>query len=803
MADPTDNVGPPLGVGDKPQNPEEIATLWLGRLQQAERSNEKWVRRGRKITRIYRAKSTGSGGSSNEDDQAKFNVFWSNVETLGPATYSRRPKVEVYRRFHDQDATGRLAGMILERAIQYEIDCRQDFHQTVKNAVKDRLLPGLGACWVRYEPSFKKEPQQLPDPTTGQPSQQEIEVLADEFTPVDYVFWEDFLVSPGRGWHDARWVARKLLFLPDALEARFGESIKQFGGDIKDVPCNLDPAYPNEDNSEDRPKPYQPDNGGEKRARIYELWDKESKQLIWLAKGCTVPLDVQDDKAKLSDFFPCPRPLLSTTTNDEFLPVPDYIYYQEQIRELDSVTRRIGILVGSLRLIGVYDATQQDLKTLFSGGMENKMVPVNSWAAFADKGGIKGCIDFVPLDQVAKILQGLYEAREQLKQSVYEITGMADIVRGATSASETLGAQQIKAKFANLRLSSRQQQVAEFVTAILRLKAEIMCDQYSPETLLRISSADQISDVVEALQAAQAAIQQAAQQAQQSAQQAIAAGQEPPPPAAPQPPPSVATLPIVQAALQLLKDEKARSYRIEVASDSMVELDESEQEQRREKFMSSVSNFFNSMKNIGQMAPEMMPVAMEMLKFVVRGYAVGRSLEASIEDAVTKIKARLTNPPPPVPDPALEVAKVKEAGATDRTKMDNDSREKIEVMKLNADQAQADNDKRHEALMGQMDQRHQQGQEQRQADRDEQAAQREQQNVETDRRHQAMQAAHESGLNAAKQSSDDGVAKLQAGLDELAAEMKKVMEQASKLRKRVPTYDANGDIAEVREEFIH
>ncbi len=654
------------------QDPEKVASTWLNRIIEAERAAEKWIRRGRKITRIYRAKSSSVGDeASSSDGSAKFNIFWSNVETLGPATYSRRPKVEVYRRFHDQDPVGRLAGMILERALQYEIDCRQDFHQTLKAVVKDRLLPGLGQCWVRYEPSFKKEEVPLPDPQNpqGEPIPQQIETLADEFTPVDYVYWEDFLVSPARTWMDARWVARKLLFLPDALKARFGESMKKLGGDIASVPCNVDPATTDNDQV---PTGYDADktDSGEKRARVFEIWDKEAKQLIWVARGCQVPLDIQSDKAHLEEFFPCPRPLLASTTNDEFLPVPDYIYYQDQIRELDSVTRRIGLLVGSLRLIGIYDSTQTALSTLLSGGMENKMVPVNSWAALAEKGGLKGVMDWVPLDHVFKILQGLYEARDQLKQTVYEITGMADIVRGASAASETLGAQQIKAKFANLRLSSRQAQVAEFVTSVLRLKAEIMCDQYSPETLLRIGSVEQISEVQDELE-------QMAQQAQQ----------QPPQPGMPPPqPPTAAQLPRVQAALELLKSEKARSYRIEVASDSMVELDEGEQEQRREKFMSSVSNFFNSMKNIGQMAPEMMPVALEMLKFVVRGYAVGRPLEASIEDASNKIKTRLANPQPPQPEPAVEVAQIRDQGETQRTQMEIDAEAALAGQKLATEQ---------------------------------------------------------------------------------------------------------------------
>lgn len=795
----------PEDSAKKPQTAEEIATLWRARIDAAISREDKWRTRGRKITRIYRAQGTSNQGD--DSDSAKFNIFWSNVETLGPATYSRRPQVEVYRRFHDQDPVARVAGLILERAIQYEIDCRQDFHETVRAAVKDRLLPGRGVCWVRYEPAFSTENKLLPNPQdpNAEPTVQPVETLADEFTPVDYVYWEDVIVSPARTWTDSRWVGRRLLFARDALIKRFGESHKRLGGDINEVPCNQEP-----DSSETPEKKETNSVTKDSRAEVYEIWDKESKQLIWLATGATVPLDVKADQAKLEDFFPMPRPLLATTTNDEFLPVPDYIYYQEQIRELDSVTRRIGALVGALRLIGVYDATQTALGTLLSGGMENKMVPVNNWAAFAEKGGLKGSMDWVPLEQVVKILDGLYTAREQLKQSVYEITGMADIVRGASMASETLGAQQIKAKFANLRLSSRQQQVAEFVTGILRLKAEIMCSQYAPETLLRISSAEQIPDIQDDLrrmaeqqaQAAQAPMQQWQQAAEQAQQQGM-----PPPPQPPQqppaPPPTIEQSQLAQQALQLLKSEKTRNYRIEVASDSMIELDEAEQEQRREKFMSSVSNFFNAIKNVASMAPEMMPLALEMLKFVVRGYKVGRSLESAIEEAVDKMKKRMAAPPPPPqPEPAVQVAQINKDRDIQVANINNASKERIAGLEQQYTQLVDQQRAQQEQLVAAQQQQREDMIAARDQHREDMKMQFDQFQQQNEARLQEMAQSHEQAMAQAAQAGDSKIEQLAEGQGQILDQIGELLKQATRLRKRTPLYDENGDIKEVHESFI-
>lgn len=711
------------------QSPKDIAAHWLAALKQAEKHYEPFFKRGDKITRRYRAEAEES-----QTVGSKFNLFWSNVQTLAPATYSRRPKVEVFRRFRDADPIGRLAATILQRALQYEVDSGLDFHRTLQACVLDRLLPGQAVAWVRYQPAFGKETLEQPD-ETGQLVPQEVEVLKDEKTPVDYVFWKDVLFSPARGWADVRWIGRRIMFAKDALRKRFTETCESLGGDVEDVPCNYDPTQIDPDRKEKTPVE---GDSTLKRALIWEIWDKETKQILWVANGYEYPLDIKDDPVGIEDFFPCPPPLWATTSNDSLIPVPDFVLYQAQLRELDQITARISLLTEALRVVGVYDASQTTLQTLLQSGSENRMVPVNQWAAFAEKGGLKGVMDFVPIEQVVAVLQGLYEARESIKQTVYEITGMADIVRGATVASETLGAQQIKAKFANLRLSSRQQQVAEFASLILGIKAEIMCFHYAPETIKRIASVEQILE--------------AAQHPER-----------------------------IEQALALLKNEKIRRYRIQVAEGSMIELDEIGEQERRDKFMSSISNFMNAMKNVSAVGPEMIPVAFEMLKFVVRGFATGRELEATIEDAAEQVKQRLAAPPqPPQPDAnellKAEIAKLQEQMETQRTQMTIQSDERIAAMKT-----------------------------QQEAVKQEQTSQiavaglaQEVQKLAADREKNRDDAATAQTTALAEE------AKARSEADVVIVEqLSKLFESVNRLRRKVPIYDPEtGDIQEVREEYI-
>lgn len=723
----------------EPRKPTDFQAYWKAEIESAEKAAEQFVRRGRKVSARYRSEASETP-TSESDETVEFNIFWSNVETLLPATYSRRPRVEVFRRFRDQDPVGRLAGQILERALQYEIDQSTTLHTILRSTVKDRLIAGLGQVWVRYEPAFEDKPTTVPDPNNPLATiTQNVETLVDETTPADYVHWQDFVVPAGRIWTELTWVGRKIYFTKDKLRLRFEKSYAKLGGDIDKVPLNIDPASLSDPN-----RSKEEADSAAKRALVYEIWSKEHKQLFWICKDCEYPLDITEDRFKLDGFFPCPEPLLGTTTTDKFLPVADYILYQKQIVELDTVSRRIRLLTRAMRVIGVYDATQPALKDLLSGYGENTMVPVNSWAAFAEKGGLKGVTDWLPLETVVKVLQGLYEARSQIKQVIYEITGMADIIRGASLASETLGAQEIKAKFANLRLSSRQQQVAEFVTRILQLKAELMCDRYSPETLIRISSIEQM-------------------------------------------PEAAAKPELVQQALQLLKNEKARRYRIEVASASMIELDEVDERQRRTEFMEAVSNFMNAAKNVASLHPAMMPVALEMLKFTVRGFSVGRALEGAIEDTIMTIEQELKNPKPPQPDPTevlkKEIEKMRQDGETMRTQMTNDTKEAIAGLQAEAKERDAEASRRHEELTGQV---------QRVYDSQE---------AERGRQAQAAEASREQE-SAAKEQSESAMQQVAAQQAKIIDAIEQLALKAEKLKKRVPIYDKSGELLEVQEQFM-
>jgi len=558
----------------------------------------KWSARTKKIIKRYRDDTRGQTLT----ESAKFNILWSNVQTLIPAVFAKLPKADVSRRFGDNDQVGRVASQLLERAIDFEIEHYHDFRNTMRYCVEDRFLGGRGQAWARYEPHVR--PQGIEDDGLQVTEDVESGELADvpeeidyERAPVDYVHWRDFGHSQARTWEEVSQVWRWVYMTREALVERFGEEM------ARKIPLDQGPEPLNAYN--ESKKAYN-------RAKICELWDKETLKVYWLCKGMPQVIDVRDDPLGLEGFFPCPKPLYATTTSDTLVPVPDFVLYQDQAMELDILSDRIDGLVKALRVRGVYDASQPALQRLLTEGDNNALIPVDKWMAFSEKGGLKGSIDLLPLDTLANALLQCYRAREDIKGQIYEITGISDIIRGASYASETATAQQIKGQYAGLRLRSMQEDVALFASELIRFKAQIMCAKFQPQTLLSYSAAQQMTEVDQQM---------------------------------------------IPQALQLLQDRPLRNFRVEVAADSLVQIDEQQMKADRLQFLQAFGGFLQQALPVGQSSPPMVPVMMELLKFGVQAFKASRPIEGQIDQALEQLKQQAAQPRPN-PEAEAESAKV-------------------------------------------------------------------------------------------------------------------------------------------------
>ena len=116
---------------------------WLGIIKAYEREFGPWEKRVDKILTRYRDEKRQE---TTEKTSSRFNILWANVQTLVPATFARLPQPDVSRRFSDRDPVGRVAAMILERALDFEVQHYRDYRATMNQAVKDRFLGGRGTA---------------------------------------------------------------------------------------------------------------------------------------------------------------------------------------------------------------------------------------------------------------------------------------------------------------------------------------------------------------------------------------------------------------------------------------------------------------------------------------------------------------------------------------------------------------------------------------------------------------------------------------------------------------------------------
>lgn len=663
---------------------KDVLDRYKMEIQLYDKEYKTWETRSAKIIKRYKDER-----ASTQTNPTRFNILYSNVQTLFPAAYGSDPKPDIQRRFKDDDVLGRVTSDVLERCTSYQVNSK--FSDTIKHCLQDRLLPGRGVSWVRYEPHFRdaKLPGrdtdgQITDVVYPDESQEQEAVQEVYYEEVchDYVHWKDFGHNVARIWDEVYVGWRKVYLTKQELIERFGKKIADL--------CPMD--YSPRGLSDEKK------NEVMKKSTIYEMWDKNKEKVYWVHIAVDQFLDAKDDPLELPEFFPFPKPLLGVITNDSLVPVPDYVEYQDQAMELDELTSRISQITKSIKVVGVYDASAAGVERMLNEGVENRLIAIESWAVFGEKGGLKGAVEYMPIKELSEVLLTLYEAREKVKNDLYEITGIADIIRGATKASETATAQNIKSKFATLRLDVIQHSVARFARDMVVNTALIIAKHFSLDTIKQISGIQLLT----AQEKQQIMMQQ--QQAQMMAQQPQQPGMPPAPPAKPLDEKTQEMLenPTWEEVYALLQNQPHLSFKIDIETDSTIKQDEQEDKQQRMELLTAAGTFIQQATQVQN--PELMPLLVQMLMFGVRGFKVGKTLEGTFRTVLGKMEKQAANPPPPKPDPAM--AKIQADQQSEQARMQADA--KTTQAKLAADQQaaiaklQADKESDNSKLQGQI-----------------------------------------------------------------------------------------------------
>lgn len=639
----------------------DVKRYW-SEIDRYEKKTKDWYERADKIVARYLDDDHGTYG------ERRFALLYANVETLKPSTYAKLPVALCERRFRDKDPAGRVGAEIMERCTNSTLDIGgvDEIFRTVRD---DRLLVGRGQAWVRYEADIEQVESEQIDFKTRKPTTVTHDKLVAERLLVDYVYWRHFGHNLARTWSNV-WLVWRICYYPKY------EAIEKFGRKVADS-LTYD-AKPKGEDSEDVEA---------NCCELYECWDSRKRLMSILVKGESKPVKSGPPPINFNRFFPCPEPCYATKASRSLIPTPDYEYYRDQAKDIDDLTAKISNLMDWLRVKafiprgpsdGGADAIESAVKDT---GNDDIFIHVGSWAEWVEKGGAKALIDWLPIESIVKALQQAIVARNQLIQDVYQITGISDILRGQTDPDETFGAQNIKQNTGSRRTRNAKDEVARFCEDICKLMAEAIAENFQPDTLAQMSgfaympgrqmappprSAPRLEQGAPLPQAPAGLVPPVPAGVPMPGIEAMGANGGPPlapPMAPPQDPMSFG-----DEVVQLLRDDRMRTFRIKVETDSTTQPDDDVEKQRRLEFLNTVAAYLEKSVQALMLTPELAPAVKEILMFAARGFRAGRNMESVLEESIDTIAKRAQQPKEDKID-AVNKAKLEQGAAEHQQKM--------------------------------------------------------------------------------------------------------------------------------------
>lgn len=624
---------------------------WIVEIELATKEMKTFWQQSESITKRYRdtRKFPAPGGSRSG---RKFNLFWSNVNVLKPALFKDKGKPRVSRRHNQHDPVGRAASQILERSLTYLVD-DYPFEEELEAAVLDRLLVGIGNVKIEYQPIT--EISILID---SDGKEFESEELVSEAAICRYIHWRDFMWAPGRRWKELRWISFREFMTRDELIERFG---KEKG---KAVSLEIGPK-----------EVEGPDKHGNaekflKQAVVFEIWDRTSRQVWFFSPGAPEILDKTPPPVKFQDFFPCPEPLRATITNDRFMPIPDIHMYIDQLDELNKLTNRIHSLQRAIKAKGIYPGELKETISKIFNETGDDIVAVQDFAAIGDKGGrIGDIVQFLPIEAFVNALMTLYDARDRVIQDIFQISGISDILRGATDPNETLGAQKIKSQFASDRLDSSRRTISKYERSIMRMKAEVIAEVFEPETIRLISGWDDLranflTETGQPVPQTSGAVALPPQL--QAQQQNLGIGSNSSPDAAQTLgglSPGQDSDALFNAAIDLIRIDTLRDFKIKVETSNTLAVEQERDRQERLDFLDKAAAILEQVISMVSQAPKMTPLALHLLTFAIRSFPAARDLEEIFEETARNVMKILESGgslgPEPEPDPRIVTAEIR------------------------------------------------------------------------------------------------------------------------------------------------
>lgn len=580
----------------------DLGAKWMDRIRAAEKREENWLKDAEAAEAAYTSDRNSNYGSVPE-----FNILHSNVETIVPSVYNSTPVPDIREKWPapqpvapqpppgmmppppmpqgmppgmggmrpgmpgmapqmprppmampapPPDTTNKDVAELLERAITVQIDDNA-LDTEMEAAAQDGFLAGRGLVRVKLDAdveTFTEIRQSIgPD---GMVVEEEFEgqTVSNERVRYEAVPWRDYREGPAKRFDAVPWVAFRHIVADDEIKGRF------------------DVAMIDAQSLDDEPQ------DGEQPAErtVWEIWCKTKREVLFVRESDGVILQRSDDPLGLKGFFPIPEPIQPIKVTGKRVPFSPYEVYRKQAEELDSVTKRIKAITSGLKVRGGVAGDMENIKAVAEAG-DNELVAIENVEGLAVTGGLDKAIIWWPVDKAIQVLRELYIARDQIKQLIYEITGISDIIRGASNANETATAQQIKTQWGSVRIKKMQRLVERHVRDLFVLTSEVIANNFTIQTLKEVTGMDVTAEMVAVLEGG------------------------------------------------------LKQHRIDIESDSTVRADLSRARGEMEGFLRGTAEFFGAMAPVVQQAPQMAEPITGLYSTFARQFNLGKQAEDAID----------------------------------------------------------------------------------------------------------------------------------------------------------------------------
>lgn len=627
---------------------------WHTEITRAEERFKKFVEAAEESIRVYNAQK--QVGILN-DTERRLNCWWYCTNTLLPAYFSSTPKAEVTLRKRTGGIIEELAAVGLERNIQYDMDTEFCFADVGRNAGLHFLLTGLAVLWARYESEIEDDTVEIalfqgPDGNLmddqGQPFQGEaldikdgpgqlklVKIQAPKKTEekaiLETVQYNDYLCSDARNIQEVEWQARRAFVTRSQAEKLFGDKADELNFD----------QFPDKDKKDWR----RGEDQYEGKAEIYEIWCEEADKVFWGSKSVeSFIFQKSEPPIDFEGFYPCVV-IAQNVDPDSIIPVSDYVHVKDQILEVERLTTRIHAVTQAVRTNFAYDSSLGPaVEQLMIGDL--KGVPMNNWPSYKQRGGLANSIEFLDIQAFVNTLQVLQAARDTALNKLYETLKVSDLLRGTSEQYKSATANRLEAQWSSLGLIVRQNMFAKFVSDGIDKLGQIIASQYNLEKFFDVADMDRmIQNILPP------------PPAPPEPDPNVPPEMQPPPP--PPPDPQIQIDSFKQQIINLLRNEDRRCYRIAIASDSMIAIDQAQEQAEGQQLMATCGEFFNQMKALIEQYPPLLEFSITLFQNVVKRFKGGKEVDGIFSKALSQIgeiakaKEEAAKQPPP-PDPIMQ-----------------------------------------------------------------------------------------------------------------------------------------------------